>query len=179
MHILISLLSVVGTVAFIVWRLRMASDMAHDIVGFADDVYKFGRRTHWRFKVHKPQKTLVEDPREAVAALYYYVLHYHDISHRRSAEIIASALNKQFRLSDAETEALVARGQWHVHQYTKAGKFIRDFTRIARHEFSEADREQFVLLALALVHVVDDPDPLQLKLIQTFQKKLGVAIEVY
>ncbi|MGI9378515.1 MAG: hypothetical protein ACR2OW_02605 [Methyloligellaceae bacterium] len=179
MHILISLLSVIGTVAFIVWRLRLASDMAHDIVGFADDVYKFGRRKRWQFKVHKPQKTLVEDPREAIAALYHYVLHFHDLSHRRSAEIVASALNKQFHLDNPETRALVARGQWHVHQYTNANKFIRDFTRIARREFSEADREQFVLLALALVHVVDNPDPRQIKLIQSFQKKLGVAIEVF
>ena len=69
MAILLALLGAIAAVAVLLWRLHIASAVARDAIEVADDARSFLRRLGWSRKARRHPLDLVEDPREAAAAI--------------------------------------------------------------------------------------------------------------
>ena len=73
MGIVLALLAAFGGVAALLWRLESGSRAARETIGLADDARGFFRRLAWSKRAIRNPLDLVEDPREAAAAMMVMV----------------------------------------------------------------------------------------------------------
>src|SRR5262245_13155503 len=69
MHILVAIVSVLGVIGVVLWRLHMAAEAAKGLAETASDARGLFRRWRWQRKLASNPLDLIEDPREAAVAM--------------------------------------------------------------------------------------------------------------
>src|SRR5262249_22693896 len=69
MHILVAIVSALGIIGVILWRLHMAAEATKGLVETANDARGLFRRWRWQRKLASNPLDLIQDPREAAVAM--------------------------------------------------------------------------------------------------------------
>lgn len=112
MAIVLGLLAALAGVGVWWWRLQMAADAARGVADAAGEVRGFWRRMLWNRKAGRNQLDMVDDPREAAAAMLVVLAQYDGALTDAEQTLIKQQMHDTFDASGSEAEELLARGRW-------------------------------------------------------------------
>src|SRR5262245_63114648 len=112
MHILVAIVSALGVVGVILWRLHMATQAAKGLAETANDARGLFRRWRWQRKFARNPLDLVEDPREAAVAMMVAVAQSDGAMTDRERQIIKAELVARIGATERQAEELLAHGRW-------------------------------------------------------------------
>ena len=112
MAILIELLGLIGGLAFLLWRIKMASDAAKDIAETAQGAKNYMRRRRWEKRAMADPIKDMDDPREAAATMMTALASYDGVMSEREENVILQEMKKHFGADDHMAAELLAHGRW-------------------------------------------------------------------
>lgn len=114
MHILLGLLGLLGGLGVFLWRLNQARHAARELADVAGEVANLPRKMRFQSKARRQGIDVIEDPKEAAAALAYGAISCgRDVSSDQKAEL-ADKLAALFEIPLENAKEVVARGAWHI-----------------------------------------------------------------
>lgn len=114
MHIVLAILGVLGTAAFIVWRIHLASQAARDLADLAGEAANLPRKMRFRSKSYRRAIETIDDPREAAAVLIYGAAACAGPVSEQSRAAVTHDMAQLFEISESDATELAARAAWHV-----------------------------------------------------------------
>lgn len=112
MHILLALVAALGTLGIILWRLHMAAEAAKGLAETANEARGLIRGWRWRRKLAKNPLDLVQDPREAAAALMVAMAHSDGVLTERERQVILAEAVCRFEATERQAQELLAHARW-------------------------------------------------------------------
>lgn len=112
MPVILGLLAAISAIAFFIWRMRAAAEAASEIASAADDVR--GKVHYWFFRrnYNKHPLQLIDDPREAAAALMVAVAQDDGVISEAELNEVNRHMRATLMVEDAV--ATLARARWAV-----------------------------------------------------------------
>ncbi|MEZ5775758.1 MAG: TerB family tellurite resistance protein [Hyphomicrobiaceae bacterium] len=153
MAILLALLGAIAAVAVLLWRLHIASAVARDAIEVADDARSFLRRLGWSRKARRHPLDLVEDPREAAAAMMVALAMYDGPLTAVEHAAISGELVDNLAVTSREAEILLQRGRWLAGQGGDLGQTLRRLTRPMQKHLNAHERRELI----AMLHIAAGP----------------------
>ena len=139
MHIIALLTAFVGAIGVILWRLHIAADAAKGLAETASNAHGFFRRLGWQRKFAKDPLDLVQDPREAAAAMMVALAQSDGAMTERERRMILSQMVRRLGTSGTQAEELLAHGRWLTREVKDTS---RCFQKLAPFLQRTCDREQ-------------------------------------
>ncbi len=112
MHIIIGLLSAIGLLVMVLWRISMAIQASREIAGAAQDAKGFFRRHKWKNKVNADKLKQIEDPREAAVIMMVAVAESDGSISDRECKKILHIIMTKFEASQKVAEEFLAQARW-------------------------------------------------------------------
>jgi uncharacterized tellurite resistance protein B-like protein len=112
MHILVGIVTALGIIGVMLWRLHMATEAAKGLVETANDAHGLFRRWRWQRKLAKNPLDLVHDPREAAVAMMVAVAQSDGAMTDRERQVIIAELVARIGATERQAEELLAHGRW-------------------------------------------------------------------
>src|SRR5215510_5026399 len=112
MHILVAIVTMLGIIGVILWRLHMAAEAAKGLAETANDARGLFRRWRWQRKFAKNPLDLIEDPREAAVAMMVAVAQSDGAMTDRERQVILGELGTRIGATERQAEELLAHGRW-------------------------------------------------------------------
>ncbi|MGI9408586.1 MAG: TerB family tellurite resistance protein, partial [Hyphomicrobiaceae bacterium] len=125
MHILLSVLGAVGTIAFILWRVQQASYIAREIADAAGSARGVFRRWRWRRKANVNPIDLIEDPREAAGVIMVAVAQADGRLTAAEQGAICNQIRQRFDATHEQAGELLAQAQWLVREGVDTREVMR------------------------------------------------------
>ncbi|WP_439632525.1 hypothetical protein [Glycocaulis sp.] len=114
MHIVMAILGVLGTAAFILWRIHIASQAARNLADLAGEAANLPRKMRFRSKANRRAVETIDDPREAAAVLIFGVAACAGPITEADRAAMTHDMARLFEISEADATELAARAAWHV-----------------------------------------------------------------
>ena len=146
MHIVAILLSVLGALGFIFWRMHSASQAARDILDTADEARGFWRRLQWGRKVNVNPLDAIEDPREAAAAMMVVLAQSDGEMTERERTTILGLLVETFQASGAQAEEFLAHARWLARDSRDVDNCFRRVQPLLRKKLQPGERRDLVAM---------------------------------
>jgi len=144
MHILISVLSALATVVFILWRINQAAHAARDLADAAGSMKGYFRRWQWRRKVNVNPIDLIEDPREAASILMVAVAQADGPITERERLAILTQMQNRFSATPQQAGELLARSQWLVREGIDPAEVMRRLKPVIERTCTAAHRRELI-----------------------------------
>src|SRR5262245_15060197 len=112
MHILVAIVSALGMVGVILWRLHMAAEAAKGLAETASDARGLFRRWRWQRKLATNPLDLIEDPREAAVAMMVALAQSDGAITDRERQVILDELVARIGATARQAEELLAHVRW-------------------------------------------------------------------
>ena len=112
MHILVAIVTALGIIGVILWRLHMAAEAAKGLAETANDARGLFRRWRWQRKLASNPLDLVQDPREAAVAMMVAVAQSDGAMTDRERQVILAELVARIGATERQAEELLAHGRW-------------------------------------------------------------------
>lgn len=128
MHILIGILTALGTIALVVWRVYVAVQRARavkDAVGRAGDYLK---RKRSEGKADARPGSVPEDPREAAAAMMVALAQSDGALTAVEEAVIRERMRQHFEADEATLDDLFGRGRWLAREVGDLHSFLGRMT---------------------------------------------------
>ncbi|AZU02569.1 hypothetical protein X907_0018 [Glycocaulis alkaliphilus] len=109
-----AILGVLGTAAFIFWRIHIASQAARDLADLAGEAANLPRKMRFRSKANRRAVETIDDPREAAAVLIFGVAACAGPITEPDRAAMTHDMARLFGISEADATELAARAAWHV-----------------------------------------------------------------
>lgn len=122
MHILLAIVGAIGAIGVLLWRMQMAANATRDIVETAQDAGRFFRSWRWRKKANANPLDLIEDPREAAAAMMVAAAQYDGSLSAREEAAIMAEMRYHFEADEKTARDLLARGRWLAKDASDLGQ---------------------------------------------------------
>ena len=113
-HIILSLLGVIGAAAFFIWRINLAARAAREVADTAGELANLPRKMKFRHRAGKRGVDLVDDPREAAAALVYGAALSKGDPGEEDRAMMTARLAELFEICEADCGEVLARGAWRI-----------------------------------------------------------------
>jgi uncharacterized tellurite resistance protein B-like protein len=114
MHIILGLLGILGAAAFFLYRMNMAANAARELADAAGELSNLPRKMRFRKKAGRRGLDVIDDPREAAAALVYGAAACKGDPAPDNKRALAARLALLFEISDDDAAEVLARAAWHV-----------------------------------------------------------------
>ena len=111
-HILAGIVTVLGIIGVVLWRLHMAAVAAKGLAETANDARGLFRRWRWQRKFASNPLDLVQDPREAAVAMMVAVAQSDGAMTDRERQVIITELVARIGATERQAEELLAHGRW-------------------------------------------------------------------
>lgn len=112
MHILLALLGAAATIGMILWRLNAAADAAKGLAETAGEARGLFRRWSWQRKFAGHPLDLIEDPREAAAALMVAIAQSDGAMTEAEQHTILAEMQRSFAASPQTAAELLAHARF-------------------------------------------------------------------
>lgn len=175
MHILVSLLGVLGMAIFILWRIQQAAYLAREVADVAGSAKGLFRRWRWRRKVNASPIDLIEDPREAASVLMIAVAQADGRISDTERQVIAHQIKKFFGASDGQAGALIAQSEWVVREGIDPSEVMRRLTPLLQKTTTSAQRGQLIAMLTATATADGIQDEMTVFDISRFAKQLSAG----
>lgn len=154
MHIVTILLSVLGVLGFLLWRLNSANQAAREIIDTADQARGFWRRFQWGRKVNVNPLDAIEDPREAVATLMVVLAQSDGEITERERTVILGLLVETFQANGKQAEEFLAHARWLARESRDPENCFRRVFPLLQKRLGPTERSDLV----AMLHKVANAD---------------------
>jgi len=152
MHIILGLLSVLGAIGVIIWRIHAASQAAREVADAAGEFANLPRKMRFRHKAGKRGVDVIDDPREAAAALVYGAARTKGDPGPDDKAAMARRLAELFEIPEAEASEFLARGAWHMGALNDP---INGVNKLADRLLREVGREACASLLAVMTETAD------------------------
>ena len=112
MHILAAIVTALGIIGVILWRLHMATEAAKGLAETANDAHGLFRRWRWQRRLARNPLDLAQDPREAAVAMMVAVAQSDGAMTDREQQVIKAELVARIGATERQAEELLAHGRW-------------------------------------------------------------------
>ncbi len=154
MHVLMGLLAAIGLVAGILWRIRMASEGAREIVGTARDARSAVRKWGWQRKFNRSMLNDITDPREAASAMMVAVAQEDGAMTETESKLIQRLIRAHFQVDEAEAGELFAFGRFLAQDVGDLGEYLRRLSKPIVRVCSHKEQSDLV----TMLHAVGSAD---------------------
>ena len=150
MHILLAIVGALGAVGVLLWRMQMAANATRDIVSTAHDAGRFFRRWSWFRKANANPLDLIEDPREAAAAMMVAAAQYDGALSAREEEAILEQMRAHFGTDERTAADLLARGRWLAKSTADLGQTFHRASAIIRSRCTREEQQSLIEMLRAV-----------------------------
>ena len=144
MHILLGLLSAIGIVGIIIWRIRMTVDVAREVGELAGDTRALVRRSLWRRKLHRSPAASISDPREAAAAMMVAVAENDGALTDAERRTIIDQMVNNFAVKEQLGEELLAHARWLARDAGDLTTFLKRLSAPIKATCSETESRDLI-----------------------------------
>lgn len=175
MHIVMAILGVLGTAAFIVWRIHIASQAARDLADLAGEAANLPRKMRFRSKAKRRAVETIDDPREAAAVLIFGVAACAGPVSEPSRAAMTQDMAQLFEISEAEATELAARAAWHVGGMIDPLNVVNRLTDIVAEKAGNAALSSLASIIQASAARTEMQSADQSAFIAKFRRRAGLA----
>ena len=172
MGILAALMAVLGVLGVVLWRVNSASRTARDLIETADEARGFFRRLQWGRKANVNPLDLVEDPREAVAAMMVAIAQSDGAITERERMAMLSAMVEKFQADGRQAEELLAHARWLVRDSREPDNSFRRLLPLLRKKLKAAERRDVVAMLTAIANVEGPPGAIESEALRLLEQRL-------
>ena len=144
MHILLALVSALGVLLFIIWRVSQAADAARDIAHAADDARGRLRRWSWRRRFNANSLDGLQDPREAAAAMLAAVASVDGAMSEKEMLAVKDEMTRHFGATPEQAEELLAHGRFLVRDRGDLSEIFRRLAPMIRAGCTPDERRDLI-----------------------------------
>jgi uncharacterized tellurite resistance protein B-like protein len=160
MSIVAALMAAMGLVGVLLWRLNQASDAAKGLLETAEDTRGFFRRMAWRRKSGKNPLDVLDDPREAAAAMMAAIAQWDAAISDREMDAIRVQTQKHFQADGERANELLATGRWLARDVTDLGAFLRRASSVVLKKCTPKERQDLLAMLNAVANIEGRPNAL-------------------
>ena len=173
MHILLSVLGVAGTLAILIWRIRLAAEVTGTLFDAAVDLRLFARRILWRRKVNRDLFKTIEDPREAAGAMMAAVAQYDGVLSEREHQSIIDQMVLRFGCAEKVAEEFLVRGRWHVRDSKNLGGTLRRLAPAINQACTPDERQILIAMLLEVANADGEPNRTDINAIASLSRRIN------
>jgi len=144
MHILLGLLSAIGIVVMVLWRINQAADVARGVGEAAADAQGFFRRMAWRQRANRDLIREIEDPREAAAVLLVGIAQYDGMMTEAEITTIKKSMMSAFNASPIQSDELIAHARWLTKDMGDLGSLFQKVTPVIVRSCNNEEKREFL-----------------------------------
>ncbi len=182
MPFLLALVAIISAALFWWWRLRMMSEAARDAAAeaqkLARSVANAPRRLSFRYKAGRDGLTLIEDPREAAAAMLVAIARARGslLLTDKQEDIIAAEITRHFDFTRAEADDLIAHAVFINNSTPDASQLMKTLSArlVNSNVLGPKDIVDFDAMLVAVSEAEGLPNRDQLALMQVFRDLAGL-----
>lgn len=134
MHIILGFLAIIGTIAFVLYRLRDAREVGGQAVDTVNDVRATVRRLMYKRKHDRHPADQVDDPRLAAAGIAVAIATMDAPASKEELETLSRLSQRIFDVSEQEAGDIVAYGRWISDQCNTAQEAVRRLSKVVARE---------------------------------------------
>ena len=158
MHILLGILSSLGALVFILWRINIAIQVTREIADAADSAKGFFRRHKWRRKVNADQLKQITDPREAAATMLVAIAEADGAITENERQKIITIFIDKFEATTEQAEELLGISRWRARNAGDLTSFLNRLTPSIIKSCSQEQKQELIIM-LRDVANADGPQP--------------------
>ena len=144
MHILLALLSALGVLLFILYRISQAANAARDIADATGDARSPLRRWSWRRRFGANPLDGLQDPREAAAAMLAAVASADGGMSEKEMLAIKDEMTRHFEATQEQAEELLAHGRFLVRDRNDLSEIFRRLAPLLRAKCTPDERADLI-----------------------------------
>ena len=173
MHILLSVLGVAGTLAILIWRIRLAAEVTGTLFDAAVDLRLFARRMLWRRKVNRDLFKTIEDPREAAGAMMVAVAQHDGVFSEHEHQTIIDQMVLHFGCDEKVAVEFLARGRWHVRDSENLGSTLRRLAPVINQACAPDERQVLIAMLLEVANADGEPNRTDINAIASLSRRIN------
>ncbi len=174
MHIILGLISALGMLLFILWRINLAVQAARELGDAADSARGFFRRRKWNKKVNADQLKQITDPREAATIMMVAIAESDgaltDAEHKKIIEIIID----QFEATQPQAEELLGVGRWMAKDAGDLTSFLNRLVPVIMSNCTDQQKHELIDMLQMVSRVEGEIPPDQAQSIAQIKKYLAI-----
>lgn len=175
MGILLAILGVLGGLGALIWRIQQASHAAREIADAAEGVANLPRKLRFKHKAGKRGIDVIDDPREAAAALIYGAAKCAGEVSADAQTAIEADMVALFDIDQDFAEELLARAAWHLSDLIDPLNAVNKLTdKLAQSVDKNALSDLSGLIAAAIERSTHQT-PDQKQFLEKFRRRAGLV----
>jgi len=161
MHILVAIVTMLGIIGVILWRLHMAAEAAKGLAETANDARGLFRRWRWQRKFAGNPLDLVEDPREAAVAMMVAVAQSDGAMTDRERQIIKAELVARIGATERQAEELLAHGRWLTRDVRDIDYCLDKLAPLIKRQCSPDQSRDVLAMLSSVANAEGDPGEIE------------------
>ena len=177
MHILLGILTVVGVIAFIIYRMRDAAQAGQHLAEAAGDLKRLVRRNQWKGKNKSKSDMIreVDDPRMAATIMMAAIAMSDGEMTERQRATILDLMREHFEAEDADAEELLAQGRWLASADFDLSTMFGRLTNVIRTGCDDAEKRELLAMLETVGSVEGSLSDAQSAAIGALTRSVGIA----
>lgn len=175
MPVLIGILTVIGVIAVILWRIYVAAQRARQIGEAVGDARRFVRRTRWKGRANERQAQRVDDPREAAAAMMVALAQSDGALTDKEQTAICERMRAHFEADAATATDLLGRGRWLARDIGDLNAFMRRMLPPIQARCTLQEQRDLVAMVTAVAEAEGPAGPIQQDAVGFVSRQLGLG----
>jgi hypothetical protein len=173
MHILLTLLGMIGAAAFWYYRLRDVGNVAGEVVDVAQRARGAYRRNLFRKKAESSAIEAVDDPTAAGAAMLISLAKEHGRMSLAAEKVIMTEMQNVMGLTDVVETFTFAR--WVADHAVDPNTLSLKFAKLWMATLNEMQRQDLYDMAKRVVEVDGEPTNCQIGALKALRDRLGLT----
>lgn len=174
MHIVLSILGVLGGLAFWYYRMKYIGGAAREVADAAGKMRGAYNRRKFRKKVEGSPLTAIDDPQTAASVMCIAIMELAAPLTEKSEEILRNELAKTIEVQDPEE--MVTFSKWVVDQSSDPYNVARHFSKLWRSTLDDGQAQVFLSMAQRLAAVDGEPTSDQRAVLEKLKERLGLVV---
>lgn len=173
MGILLAIVSAIGVVVALLWRLNQASDAARGAMEAASDIRGMSRGFLWRRKANIHPMEKLDDPREAVVAMLAAVAEYDGPITPEEQTAILAQITGKFGASRRQAEEMLTHGRWMAKDVGDLASFLRRPMKLLRDGCDQEQKADIIAMLRKIASINGAGDDVVTNAIDQLARSLG------
>jgi len=161
MHILVAIVTMLGIIGVILWRLHMAAEAAKGLAETANDARGLFRRWRWQRKFAGNPLDLVEDPREAAVAMMVAVAQSDGAMTDRERQVIKAELVARIGATEGQADELLAHGRWLTRDVRDIDYCLDKLAPLIKRQCSPDQNRDVLAMLSSVANAEGDPGEIE------------------
>ena len=172
MHVLLTILGIVGTISYYWFVIRNAGKAVGEIADTAGRVRGAYRRNQFRKKADASTISAIDDPRTAAVVMAVAIAGYESSMTREQDTALTDAMCDVLGIDEPEEELTFAK--WVVREVSDPNNVSMRLQRLWTNALNRQERQEFVQMVRAVAGAGGEISPLQSEAIDRLRARLDI-----